>query len=263
MLRDIIASGLAAITRLDVIFRQAQDSLIVTNAHRINQGWLPLTPRSAQDFFLFVQPDPDKAAALLVDVVKNRIPRKFNLDPSADIQVLSPMYRGRTGVTNLNEILQEALNPSAPDRPERRMGGRMLRVGDRLMQTRNNYEKGVYNGDIGRLAVMDRVEQTVVVDFEGRTVVYDWMDLDQVIHAFAISVHKAQGSEYPAVVIPMTMQHYLMLQRNLLYTAVTRARRLVVLVGTRKAIAVAVRNSQVRQRHSALDWRLSGKKATA
>ncbi len=263
VLRDIIASGLAAVTRLDVIFRQAQDSLIVTNAHRINQGWLPLTPRSAQDFFLFVQPDPDKAAALLVDVVKNRIPRKFNLDPSADIQVLSPMYRGRTGVTSLNEILQEALNPSAPDRPERRMGGRMLRVGDRLMQTRNNYEKGVYNGDIGRLAVMDRVEQTVVVDFEGRTVVYDWMDLDQVIHAFAISVHKAQGSEYPAVVIPMTMQHYLMLQRNLLYTAVTRARRLVVLVGTRKAIAVAVRNSKVRQRHSALDWRLSGKKATA
>ena len=263
VLRDIIVSGLAAVTRLDVIFRQAQDSLIVTNAHRINQGWLPLTPRSAQDFFLFVQPDPDKAAALLVDVVKNRIPRKFNLDPSADIQVLSPMYRGRMGVTNLNEILQEALNPSAPDRPERRMGGRMLRVGDRLMQTRNNYEKGVYNGDIGRLAVLDRVEQTVVVDFEGRTVVYDWMDLDQVIHAFAISVHKAQGSEYPAVVIPMTMQHYLMLQRNLLYTAVTRARRLVVLVGTRKAIAVAVRNSKVRQRHSALDWRLSGKKATA
>ncbi len=263
VLRDIIVSGLAAVTRLDVIFRQAQDSLIVTNAHRINQGWLPLTPRSAQDFFLFVQPDPDKAAALLVDVVKNRIPRKFNLDPSADIQVLSPMYRGRMGVTNLNEILQEALNPSAPDRPERRMGGRMLRVGDRLMQTRNNYVKGVYNGDIGRLAVLDRVEQTVVVDFEGRTVVYDWMDLDQVIHAFAISVHKAQGSEYPAVVIPMTMQHYLMLQRNLLYTAVTRARRLVVLVGTRKAIAVAVRNSKVRQRHSALDWRLSGKKATA
>lgn len=262
VLRDIIASGLAAVTRLDVIFRQAQDSLIVTNAHRINQGWLPRTPRSAQDFFLFVQPDPDKAAALLVDVVKNRIPRKFNLDPSRDIQVLSPMYRGSTGVTNLNEVLQEALNPPAPNRPERRMGGRTLRVGDRLMQTRNNYEKGVYNGDIGRLAVLDRVEQTVVVDFDGRTVVYDWMDLDQVVHAFAISVHKAQGSEYPAVVIPVTMQHYLMLQRNLLYTAVTRARRLVVLVGTKKAIAVAVRNSKVSRRHSALDWRLSGEKVT-
>ncbi len=262
VLRDIIASGLPAVTRLDVIFRQAQDSLIVTNAHRINQGWLPRTPRSAQDFFLFLQSDPDKAAALLVDVVKNRIPRKFNLDPSRDIQVLSPMYRGSMGVTNLNEMLQEALNPPAPNRPERRMGGRTLRVGDRLMQTRNNYEKGVYNGDIGRLAVLDRVEQTVVVDFEGRTVVYDWMDLDQVVHAFAISVHKAQGSEYPAVVIPMTMQHYLMLQRNLLYTAVTRARRLVVLVGTKKAIAVAVRNSKVSRRHSALDWRLSGEKAT-
>lgn len=262
VLRDIIASGLPAVTRLDVIFRQAQDSLIVTNAHRINQGWLPRTPRSAQDFFLFLQSDPDKAAVLLVDVVKNRIPRKFNLDPSRDIQVLSPMYRGSMGVTNLNEMLQEALNPPAPNRPERRMGGRTLRVGDRLMQTRNDYEKGVYNGDIGRLAVLDRVEQTVVVDFEGRTVVYDWMDLDQVVHAFAISVHKAQGSEYPAVVIPMTMQHYLMLQRNLLYTAVTRARRLVVLVGTKKAIAVAVRNSKVSRRHSALDWRLSGEKAT-
>ncbi len=262
VLRDIIASGLPAVTRLDVIFRQAQDSLIVTNAHRINQGWLPRTPRSAQDFFLFLQSDPDKAAALLVDVVKNRIPRRFNLDPSRDIQVLSPMYRGGMGVTNLNEMLQEALNPPAPNRPERRMGGRTLRVGDRLMQTRNDYEKGVYNGDIGRLAVLDRVEQTVVVDFEGRTVAYDWMDLDQVVHAFAISVHKAQGSEYPAVVIPMTMQHYLMLQRNLLYTAVTRARRLVVLVGTKKAIAVAVRNSKVSRRHSALDWRLSGEKAT-
>jgi len=262
VLRDIISSGLPAVTRLDVIFRQAQDSLIVTNAHRINQGWLPRTPRSAQDFFLFLQSDSDKAAVLLVDVVKNRIPRKFNLDPSRDIQVLSPMYRGSMGVTNLNEMLQEALNPPAPNRPERRMGGRTLRVGDRLMQTRNNYEKGVYNGDIGRLAVLDRVEQTVVVDFEGRTVVYDWTDLDQVVHAFAISVHKAQGSEYPAVVIPMTMQHYLMLQRNLLYTAVTRARRLVVLVGTKKAIAVAVRNSKVSRRHSALDWRLSGEKAT-
>ncbi len=261
VLRDIIASGLAAVTRLDVIFRQAQDSLIVANAHRINQGWLPQTPRSAQDFFLFVQPDPEKAAALLVDVVKNRVPRKFDLDPSRDIQVLSPMYRGSMGVTNLNEMLQEALNPPAANRPEHRMGGRTLRIGDRLMQTRNNYEKGVYNGDIGRLAVLDRVEQTAVVDFEGRTVGYDWMDLDQIVHAFAISVHKAQGSEYPAVVIPMTMQHYLMLQRNLLYTAVTRARRLVILVGTKKAIAVAVRNSKVNRRHSALDWRLSGKKA--
>ncbi len=256
VLRDIIASGVAAVTQLDVIFRQAQDSLIVTNAHRINQGQLPLTPRSAQDFFLFVEQEPDKAAALLVDVVKNRIPRKFGLDPLTDIQVLSPMYRGSTGVANLNQQLQEALNPADARRPERRMGGRTFRVGDRLMQTRNNYDKDVFNGDTGRLLAIDGVEQTATVNFDGRRVVYDWMELDEVVHAFAVTVHKAQGSEYPAVVIPLTMQHYLMLQRNLLYTAVTRAKKLVVLVGTKKAIAMAVRNNKVAQRYTALDWRL-------
>jgi exodeoxyribonuclease V alpha subunit len=260
VLRDIIASGVAAVTQLDVIFRQAQDSLIVTNAHRINRGQMPLTPRSAQDFFLFVEPEPDKAAALLVDVVKNRIPRKFGLDPLADIQVLSPMYRGSTGVANLNYQLQEALNPANARRPERRMGGRTFRVGDRLMQTRNNYDKDVFNGDTGRLLAIDGVEQTATIDFDGRRVVYDWMELDEVVHAFAVTVHKAQGSEYPAVVVPLTMQHYLMLQRNLLYTAVTRARELVVLVGTKKAIAMAVRNNKVAQRYTALDWRLESVK---
>ena len=256
VLRDIIASGVAAVTRLEVIFRQAQNSLIITNSHRINQGQLPLTPRVAQDFFLFVESDPDKAAALLVDVVKNRIPRKFGLDPLTEIQVLSPMYRGSTGVANLNQQLQAALNPPSPAHPERRMGGRIFRVGDRLMQTRNNYNKDVFNGDIGRLAALDGTEQTAVIDFDGRKVVYDWMELDEVVHAFAISVHKSQGSEYPAVVMPVTMQHYLMLQRNLLYTGVTRAKRLVVLVGTKQAIAIAVRNNKVAHRYTALDWRL-------
>lgn len=256
VLRDIIASGVAAVTRLEVIFRQAKDSLIVTNAHRINQGRLPLTPRSAGDFFLFVEPDPDKAAALLVDIVRHRIPHKFGMDPLEDIQVLSPMYRGSTGVAVLNGQLQEALNPASPDRPERHMGGRTFRVGDRLMQTRNNYDKDVFNGDIGRLVAIDGVEQTAVIDYDGRKVVYDWMELDEVVHAFAITVHKAQGSEYPAVVVPLTMQHYLMLQRNLLYTAVTRAKKLVVLVGTKKAIAMAVRNDKVTRRYTALDWRL-------
>ena len=256
VLRDIIASGVAAVIQLDVIFRQAQDSLIVTNAHRINQGQIPLTPRSAQDFFLFVEPEPDKAAALLVDVVKNRIPRKFGMDPLTEIQVLSPMYRGSTGVANLNHQLQEALNPPNSGRPERSMGGRTFRVGDRLMQTRNNYDKDVFNGDTGRLLFLDGVEQTAAVDFDGRKVTYDWMELDEVVHAFAVTVHKAQGSEYPAVVIPLTMQHYLMLQRNLLYTAITRAKKLVVLVGTKKAIAMAVRNNKVAQRYTALDWRL-------
>ncbi len=256
VLRDIIGSGVAAVTRLEVIFRQAQGSLIVTNAHRINQGQLPLTPRSAKDFYLFVEPDPAKAAELLVDVVKNRIPHKFGLDPLVDIQVLSPMYRGRTGVSYLNEKLQEELNPASPRRPERRMGGRTFRVGDRLMQTRNNYDKEVFNGDIGRLVALDGVEQTAVIDYEGRKVVYDWTELDEVVHAFAISVHKSQGSEYRAVVMPISTQHYLMLQRNLLYTGVTRARELAVLVGTKKAIALAVRNNQVAQRHTGLSWRL-------
>ncbi|MBN1318009.1 MAG: ATP-dependent RecD-like DNA helicase [Anaerolineales bacterium] len=256
VLRDIIASGTAAVTRLDFIFRQAQDSLIITNAHRINAGMLPLFPRSAQDFFLFVEPDPEKGAALLVDVVKSRIPGKFGLDPLEDIQVLSPMYRGSSGVANLNQELQQALNPPTPKKPERRMGGRTFRVGDRLMQTRNNYDKDIFNGDIGRLVKLDVVEQIATINFEGRRIEYDWMELDQVVHAFAISVHKSQGSEYPAVVVPVTMQHYLMLQRNLLYTAVTRARKLVVLVGTKKAIAIAVRNDKVAQRYTALDLRL-------
>lgn len=256
VLRDIIASRVAAVTRLGLIFRQEQGSLIVANAHRINEGRLPLTPRSAQDFFLFVEPDADKAADLLVDVVQHRIPRKFGMDPLSEIQVLAPMYRGSSGVANLNQRLQEALNPPAGNRPERRMGGRTLRVGDRLMQTRNNYDKDVYNGDIGRLLALEGVQQTAVIDYHGRRVTYDWSELDEVVHAFAISVHKAQGSEYPAVVMPVAMQHYLMLQRNLLYTGVTRAKKLVVLVGTKKAIAIAVRNNKVTQRHTALDWRL-------
>jgi exodeoxyribonuclease V alpha subunit len=258
VLRDIIDSELAPVTRLSVIFRQARDSLIITNAHRINAGQLPLTPRTATDFFLFVESDPDRAADLLVDVVKNRIPAKFGLDPLSDIQVLAPMYRGTTGVANLNQQLQQALNPSAPNRPERQIGGRIFRVRDRLMQVRNNYEKEVFNGDIGLLVYLDGVEQTAVIDFEGQRVSYQWNELDEVVHAFAVSVHKSQGSEYPAVVMPVTTQHYLMLQRNLLYTAVTRARRLAVLVGTKKAIAIAVRNNRVAERHTALDWRLKG-----
>jgi exodeoxyribonuclease V alpha subunit len=258
VLRDIIESGLVPVTRLSVIFRQARDSLIITNAHRINAGQLPLTPRTATDFFLFVEPDPDRAADLLVDVVKNRIPAKFGLDPLSDIQVLAPMYRGSTGVANLNQRLQEALNPPAPNRPERQIGGRLFRVRDRLMQVRNNYDKEVFNGDIGLLVYLDGAEQTAVIDFEGQRVTYQWNELDEVVHAFAVSVHKSQGSEYPAVVMPVSTQHYLLLQRNLLYTAVTRARQLAVLVGTQKAIAIAVRNNQVAERHTALDWRLKG-----
>ena len=166
------------------------------------------------------------------------------------------MYRGPAGVTALNERLQASLNPAGPGKPEKHLFGTLFRPGDKLMQTQNNYDKEVYNGDIGFLYRIDPVDQTLIVDFEGRAVLYDWSEADQLVLAYAVSVHKAQGSEFPVVVLPLVTQHYLMLQRNLLYTAVTRARRLCVLVGSRKAIAIAVGNNRVAQRFSALDWRL-------
>ncbi len=257
VLRDVIASGQVPVVRLDVIFRQAAGSLIVTNAHRVNRGLMPLTPRDAEDFFLFVEDDPERAADLVVDLVKNRIPRRFGLDPLDDIQVLSPMYRGAAGVAALNARLQEALNPPDFRKPERLLGGRIIRVGDKVMQVRNNYDKDVFNGDIGRVKQIDVENQRIVVDMDGRPVEYDWLEMDELVHAFAASVHKAQGSEYTAVVLPLLTQHWMMLQRNLLYTAITRAKRLVVIVGTRRALAIAVKNDKVAERHSALDLRLA------
>jgi len=255
VLRDIITSGRARVVRLQKIFRQAADSGIVVNAHRINQGRFPILNRF-DDFYFFSKEDPQEAAGLLVDIVQHRIPRKFGLDPVDEVQVMAPMYRGACGVANLNTSLQEALNPAASNRVERRLGGRAFRVGDKVMQVRNNYERDVYNGDIGRVTGIDAVEQTLTVKIDGRPVVYDWGEADELVHAFAVSVHKSQGSEYPAVVMPMVTQHYMMLQRNLLYTAVTRAERLVVLVGTRRAIGIAVHNNKVRQRNSGLSVRL-------
>jgi len=255
VLRDIIASGRARVVRLETIFRQAADSGIVVNAHRINQGRFPILNRF-DDFYFFSKEDPQEAAGLLVDIVQRRIPRKFGLDPVDEVQVLAPMYRGACGVANLNTSLQEALNPAASDRVERRLGGRAFRVGDKVMQVRNNYERDVYNGDIGRVRGIDPVKQTLTVTIDGRPVVYDWGEADELVHAFAVSVHKSQGSEYPAVVMPMVTQHYMMLQRNLLYTAITRSERLVVLVGTRRAIGIAVHNNKVRQRNSGLSVRL-------
>jgi len=256
VLRDLIASDVAAVVRLETIFRQAADSLIIRNAHRINQGLMPETHADAQDFFLFIKDEPEEAAALLVDVVAQRIPHKFGLDPLDDVQVLAPMYNGAAGVTRLNTILQETLNPPGSRKVEKRLGGRIFRVGDKVMQTVNNYDKSVYNGDIGRVTAIDLIGQTLTVSIDGAPVVYDFLEADELMHAFAVSVHKSQGAEYPCVVIPVVVQHYLMLQRNLLYTAVTRARRLVVLVGTRRAIQIAVRTNTVVQRHTALDWRL-------
>jgi exodeoxyribonuclease V alpha subunit len=263
VLRDIITSAQVedessrtiAIVRLETIFRQAEGSYIIRNSHRINRGQFPIINKG-DDFFLFAQGDPEKAAALVVDVVQKRIPRKFGLDPLNDVQVLCPMHRGAVGVASLNHLLQNALNPPRPNKAERRLGGRILRVGDKLMQTRNNYDKETFNGDIGRLVAIDMENQAFTVEIDERRVHYDWSEADELVHAFAISVHKSQGSEFPAIVLPVMTQHYLMLQRNLLYTAVTRAKQLVVLVGQKRAISIAVRNSRVAERHSGLSVRL-------
>jgi exodeoxyribonuclease V alpha subunit len=247
-----------AVIRLETIFRQAAGSYIITNAHRINAGELPFVDNEgATDFFLFKTEEAERAAQLCVELVTTRIPRRFGI-PADEIQVLSPMHRGVAGVGALNEALQQAVNPAAPGKPERQLGSRFFRVGDRVMQMRNDYDKDVYNGDVGRIVALDPIMQELTVTFDGRPVGYDFLELDQLIHAYAISVHKSQGSEFPAVVIPVLTSHYMMLQRNLLYTAVTRARRLVVLVGQPKAIALAVRNNKVTQRYTGLRERLVG-----
>ena len=248
----------AIVIRLETIFRQAAGSHIISNAHRINQGRFPfIDNQNATDFFHFRTDDAERAAELCVELVQTRIPRRFGF-PAQDIQVLSPMHRGAVGVGALNEAMQQALNPPDPKRPERRIGNRAYRQGDRVMQIRNNYDKDVYNGDMGSIQAVDLIMQTVTVAFDDRSIVYDFLELDELIHAFAISVHKSQGSEFPVVVIPVMTTHYMMLQRNLLYTAVTRARRLVVLVGQRKAINIAIGNNKVIERFSGLCERLTG-----
>jgi exodeoxyribonuclease V alpha subunit len=256
VLRDMIGSGVAPVTRLTTIFRQAADSKIITNAHLINQGKFPLFSQGSGDFFLFPAEDAAGAADWVLSIVSERIPQKFGFDPVRDIQVLSPIYRGPAGVTALNEHQQEALNPPASNKPERKLYGTIFRVGDKVMQTLNNYDKDVYNGDIGFVHSMDMIEQRLTVDFYGRSVAYEWSDVDELTLAYVISVHKAQGSEFPVVVMPIVTQHYTMLQRNLLYTAITRASKLCVLAGSRRAISMAVRNNKVAHRFTALEWRL-------
>jgi exodeoxyribonuclease V alpha subunit len=259
VLRDLIDSKVVPITRLSTIFRQAAHSKIITNAHLINQGKFPDFPtgKSEGDFFLFPAEDAAAAADWILQIVTERIPQKFGFDPVHDVQVLAPMYRGPAGVTVLNDRLQEKLNPPANSKPERRLFGTVFRLGDKVMQTQNNYDKDVYNGDIGFILSIDPVEQYLKVSFDGRSVTFDWSEADQLALAYVISVHKAQGSEFPAVVMPIVTQHYTMLQRNLLYTAITRARKLCVLSGSRRAISMAVRNNKVAQRFTALEWRLA------
>jgi len=256
VLRNMISSGVAPVTRLNSIFRQAADSAIITNAHLINQGKFPKFAKGEGDFFLFPAEDATSAADWIVDVVSERIPQKFRFDAVRDVQVLSPIYRGPAGVIALNERLQEKLNPPLGSKPERKLYGTTFRLGDKVMQTQNNYDKDVYNGDIGFVISIDVVEQTLVLDFDGRTATYDWSDADQLTLAYVVSIHKAQGSEFPVVVMPIVTQHFTMLQRNLLYTAITRARKLCVLAGSPRAISMAVRNNKVAHRFTALEWRL-------
>ena len=255
VLRDVIDSGLASVTRLGQIFRQDDSSHIVSNAHRINQGLSPYTGNDSSDFFFFNIAEPDDAADMIVDIVKARMPKRWGLDPARDIQVISPMYRGLIGVNNLNSRLQAELN-SDPRFASARLGGRVLRVGDKVMQTRNNYEKEVFNGDIGYIDSIDDDDNALRVQMNGGYVDYDYSEADDLLHAYCISTHRSQGSEYPAVVMPVSTQHWIMLQRNLIYTAITRAKRLVVLVGTRYALQLAVENNKVAERHSGLRARL-------
>jgi exodeoxyribonuclease V alpha subunit len=237
---------------LDMIFRQAEGSGIVTNAHRINRGDFPHL-RELNDFYFFPRPEPEPCAELVVDLVVNRIPQRFGLDPRRDVQVLTPTHRGPAGVANLNALLQAALNPFDQLRPEHRFGSTVFRLGDRVLQLRNNYDLEVYNGDIGEVVAIDPVEQLLTVRYDdARDVMYDFGLLDELTLSYAISVHKSQGAEYACVVIPLLTQHFTLLQRNLLYTAVTRARRLVVLAGDRRAIAIAVKNNRVATRYTGL-----------
>jgi len=256
VLGDIIESGRFPVIRLQEIFRQASCSRIITNAHLIRQGAFPdlrADSSQKQDFYFITRDDPQDALNTIVELCTRRIPRRFGFDPMEDVQVLSPMHRGEIGSQNLNIVLQNALNPSGITLE---MPDRTFRINDKVMQVRNNYDKEVFNGDIGRIRRIDREEGEVLVEFDGRSVSYDFSELEELIHAYAISIHKSQGSEYPAVVFPLLTQHFMMLQRNLLYTAVTRARKLVVIVGSKKALAIALKNNRMQSRFTLLKERL-------
>ncbi len=259
VLNDLIKSGAVPVCRLQRIFRQGEGSLIAHNAHRINRGENPVYPPAGErsDFYFAIRPDPEEAATTAVEMAAERIPNQFGLDPIRDIQVLAPMHRGDLGVTSLNRSLQERLVPAGG--PEIRLGTKVFRQGDKVMQLRNNYEIDVFNGDVGRVLDLDSEERTLTVEFSGREVVLESDDLEDVTTAYACTIHKSQGSEYPAVVVVLHEQHHVMLQRNLLYTAVTRGKRLVVLVGSRRALARAVRTATVRQRNTMLTERLQAR----
>lgn len=257
VLRDIIASSLVPVIRLSEIFRQARESQIVVNAHRINRGEMPFcTDWEAQehgDCYLLAKQEALEVQAAILELASSGLPTRHRVDPLEELQILSPMQKGPIGAMQLNQALQALLNPSGP---ELLRAGRLYRRGDRVMQIRNNYEKDVYNGDIGRIVTLDLEDREITVRFDDRQVTYDFNELDELVLAYAVTIHKSQGSEYPVVIIPVHTAHYVMLQRNLLYTAITRGRRLVVLVGTKKAIAIAVKNQKIQLRYTGLAGRL-------
>ncbi|MCX8492972.1 MAG: ATP-dependent RecD-like DNA helicase [Chthoniobacterales bacterium] len=259
VLGDIIRSGMIPVVHLKEIFRQAGDSRIISGAHSINRGEIPdiIEAPKDSDFIFIDREDPEECAATLVSMVRDRLPKHLGVDPIEGIQILSPMHRGSLGIKELNLRLQAALNAKSEYRDEYQAYGNLFRVGDKVIQTSNNYDKEVFNGDIGRIRSMDREEKQVLVRFGTREVIYEFNELDELELAYAITIHKSQGSEFPVVVIPLAMQQYLLLQRNLLYTGVTRGKRMVVLVGQKKALGMAVRNESTRHRHGGLLYRLA------
>jgi exodeoxyribonuclease V alpha subunit len=259
VLKDIINSGCIPTVRLNEIFRQAKESLIIINAHRVNNGQMPtveVSGDSIQDFYFFIIEEPENVAEKIIELCSEKIPQKFGFKSIEDIQVLTPMHRGTVGASNLNAQLQKHLNSSTYELVR---GGLVLKVGDKVMQIRNNYDKEVFNGDIGRIDKIDREEQEIIVNYDGQMVSYEYSELDEIVLAYAVSVHKSQGSEYPVVVMPVLTQHYMLLQRNLLYTAITRGKQLVVLVGTKKAVSIAIRNNKPQNRYTLLKERLLAK----
>lgn len=257
VLADLISSNVVPVVRLTEIFRQASQSKIITAAYDINHGRVPISPKSEElaDFYFIEVEEPEAIQAMLVRLIKERIPARFGFDPKADIQVLTPMNRSLLGARNLNMVLQTALNPGDGGSEIQRFGW-TFRIGDRVIQTENNYNRDVFNGDLGIVEKINRIEQVMTVNIEGRPVEYDFGDLDELALAYVLSIHKSQGSEFPCIVIPLHTQHYLMLRRNLLYTAVTRGKKLVILVGTKKALGMAVRRVDTGQRYTALRKRL-------
>ncbi len=263
VLRDVIASEAVPCVRLQTIFRQASESMIIVNAHRINRGEFPLYNRKQKDFFFISEDDPEKVAQLIVELCLERVPGFGSFDPVEDIQVLTPMRRTPVGVERLNQLLQLKLNPPSKQKNELSFGGTVFRLGDKVMQIRNNYRKEVFNGDIGRITYLDAQEGEIIVSYPdvkmSRDVSYDPAELDELVLSYAVSIHKSQGSEYPVVVMPVVTQHFILLQRNLLYTGITRAKKLVILVGTSKAIGIAIHNNKVEKRYSGLAGRLKRK----